>query len=504
MIFIQQPVNSMLLLQKFRAGLIGSVLILFIGGGCQPTSDHATPETHEKAVTSSDAHGPMNCLILVLDAFHAAKSSSYGYPEETTPHIDEWAKNGILFEDALSQFTSTSPSAWSYMNGKYPYKSKRFFPNRPGDLPLAKLFQNAGYRSAGFSDNPFINGSLKMDEGFSNFEYYKYDKSNMNLVGAELSSPDPEDFERSRNEISELLFTRLEKWVLEDDKKPWFGYVHTLRPHNPYAPEEPWLSSFVDTDGLPEKEDLQEYFVAMEKEFFTTNFMQPEIIGREQIPLLHDLYLSNIVYTDHLVNELLTRLKSEGRLENTLVIIMSDHGEAFGEHGFVNHGGPPYRELTHVPFIVIPPAHMNLQPTRVTTPIELIDLLPTLVELFELVDTTEREGQSLVPLLKGESGYAKKNRFSQSRWQLTVQNETHKYMMSLNTEAPPKIRPPELFNISTDRMEETNLYGIDQAHEALRGEALDYLERQAKALVPKPPELTPDELDTLESLGYID
>lgn len=479
------------------------LLILMLGACVQPSTD-TNRSSEDLRPNAAKPDAPMNCLVIVLDAFHATKSSLYGYPEKTTPHIDQWAEKGVVFEDMVSQYTSTSGSTWSYLNGQYPYRIEKFAANRPQDVPLASLFNAAGYRCGGFSDNPFINRSLRMDRGFTHFEYYKYDKSVLLLKNAQESSPDPEDFERPRNEISELLTTQLRDWVVNDESEPWFAYLHTLRPHNPYPPEEPWLNKFTDTSVVPGDQEPQDYLIELENKFWVDNYMQRDVSDPEQLRLMHDTYLSNILYTDHLVDSLLKSLQEEGQLDNTLVIIMSDHGEAFGEHNNSNHGGTPYRELNHVPFIVIPPTHMNIDPRRVEESVELVDLLPTLTELFELDDPIERDGQSLIPLLRGHEGYQKEFRYSQSRWQIAVFDKTQKLILSLNTTEASPIRTPEQYDLAADPFEKENVFGPNENDTTLLGLARGYIARQNGTPLPEEPNLSLEELEILKSLGYVD
>lgn len=224
----------------------------------------------------------MNYLIVVLDAFYAAKSSLYGFPEPTTPNIDEWARKGIVFDDATSQYTSTSTSAWSYLNGRYPYHSKDVSPMRDEDLPIGELFHQSGYRTGAFSDNPHISEGNGTDKGFDLFQYHLFRNDN----NAETI--------RNRNEVSQRLFDNLFEWVQNGDSNPWFAYVHTLRPHSPYPPEEPYLSRFVDTSSVPPGQDAQEHFFNLERKFILSVFNTGWTAETdEQMVVMRRLYLAN-------------------------------------------------------------------------------------------------------------------------------------------------------------------------------------------------------------------
>ncbi|MFP6596626.1 MAG: sulfatase, partial [Candidatus Hydrogenedentota bacterium] len=480
------------------------VTIIIVCGCNQQTSDES-----QTAVSQPDQ--PMNCLYIVLDAFRASKSSLYGYPESTTPYLEKWSKQGVVFENVTSQFTSTTGSSWSYLNGLYPYRTSSFYPMREIDVPMAELFKKAGYRTGGFSDNPFITETQRTNKGFTHFEYHKFDEPVLDESNKLVKNP-------GKPERSKFLFGRLEQWIQNDEPGPWFAYCHTLRPHNPYAVPEPYLSRFADTSIVPDGEDNQDFFVAYEKEFFPRLFVErwtPANI--DQLAILHRVYLSGLAYIDSLVDTLLTSLKNAGQLDNTFIIITSDHGEGFGEHKRVLHGGPPHREQNHVPLIVIPPPGMNIEPARASTPIELIDILPTLNEIFELNDANVRHGQSLKPLLMNHEGYESKAIFSQSPEELAVILDEYKLILKIqlgdklaerqnNNASEPKASadnrspidpdkfkhivkyqndkkkeslPPRLYNIRDDPDEINNLYPKPQIVSKLFALAIQYLNIQS-------------------------
>jgi arylsulfatase len=441
----------------------------------------------------------MNCLVIVLDAFHAEKSSLYGYPEETTPYLDKWAKEGVVFEEATSQFTQTSSSSWSYLNGLYPYHSMPYAPMREGDVPLAQVFRDNGYRTAGITDNPFISKRFGMDRGFTEFQYHKFDEMSIHEY-LDSTGEDAEQQGLGRNQMSKFLFDETSDWILEDDSQPWFAYVHTLRPHAPYAPEEPFLSAFLDEDLSRNQDDILSFEAAFRKSYLADGTMPDP----SEIKLLHDLYLANIRYVDDLLNTLLTKLKNEGRLENTLVVITSDHGEAFGQHGEMLHGGTPYREQNHVPLIVIPPASLEIETGSIAVPVELLDLMPTLTEVCDLNDTVRRDGQSLVPLMERRDGYSKDVMISQSKSDLAVVRNGHKLIfrsVEFNKADAPSSR---LFDLENDPTEQNNLYPGNEMSSVLIPIAQKYLNAQVNQESIVIPTLSDEERELLESLGYFD
>jgi arylsulfatase len=376
---------------------------------------------------------------------------------------------------------------------------------RDTDVPLPLLFKDQGYRTGSFSDNPYISKTQGLDKGYSHFEYHYYQKWRKDAKNG--SSPPSGDRERS-----EFLFDQLEKWIHNGDTDPWFAYIHTLRPHNTYAPPEPYLSKFADTNLVPENEDSREYLIEYERKIFHRFLLEGRgSISDEQRDMLHDMYLSSINYIDHLIDNLFSSLQEAGQLENTLIIITSDHGEAFGEHGRFLHGGTPHRPLNHVPLIIIPPKHMNLKPIRVSTPVPLLDLLPTLTEIFQLSDPTPRDGQSLTPLMRGDQGYENKPIFSQSPFELAVIKDNRKLIIKtrdqiINLSGEESIVPTEteIFDLNADPQENNNLYQPGNDYPILMALRESYLDRQGTISTFEIPVLPDEEREALESLGYLD
>jgi arylsulfatase A-like enzyme len=454
------------------------------------------------------AQEPMNCLYIVLDAFHADKSSLYGYPKPTTPNIDRWAKKGIVFDNAVSQFQSTSGSTWSYLNGLYPYHSESIFPMRDDDVPLAEVFRLNGYRTGGFSDNPWVNDTTGMERGFGHFRYHAFNTP-MNFAPKRATS---DDLRLKRDKISKVLFDELDTWVDEESKKPWFGYVHTLRPHNPYPSQEPFLSEFVDTSEVPDDEDVRDYFFRLENEFYKKyykNGWSPELF--EELIILHNLYLSNIAYIDDLLGTLLDSMAESGKLDNTLIIITSDHGEGFAEHWKISHGErTPYQEFHHVPLVIIPPKSMKVKTGRRAPVVELVDLFATLTDTFQLADEQLRHGQSLLPLMKSTKFPTDVVSYAQSEYQLAVYRNDVKLIYKIrdrwgksNGEAFLVDQPNLLFDLSADPGEQENLIDQHPDTDLLIGLAKQYLVKQAENDAVAAPELSDEEVELLETLGYL-
>jgi len=482
---------------RFAGTSLAFTLLLISFSGCDNDSD-VTQQTIEV-----EPDGRMNCLVIVLDSFHASKSSLYGFPKATTPHLEKWAAKGVVFEQATSQYTQTSGSAWSYLNGQYPYQLNPFLPIQEDDVPLAQLFQDAGYRTAGLSDNPYISEKFSHDRGYDDFQYHRFDEIRFHKTLNSMPSTSNEAG-IGRDEISKFLFDQLQKWITIGGEQPWFGYVHSLRPHTPYTTVEPYRSTFLDDAGPWSKATSRQDFLDFENALVDAYVKDRTMATEAELAILHQLYLANILYIDELLGSLLTEMESNGQLDNTLVIITSDHGEAFGEHGEMMHAGNPHREQIHVPLIMIMPPSMKYEPGRIGARVELVDLLPTLTEIFDLNDSVQRHGQSLTGLLSREAEVLDGVDFAQSKKAVAVVSDGMKLLMNMSELESENAPSARLYDLKRDPEETTNLYPNHESLEELLGMLRTYVTALKNQGSIVEPELTEDEIDTLEALGYLD
>jgi len=392
----------------------GTILFFSILSGCSDTPPSPDDEAATTEAIKHNSAPKMNVLILVLDSFRADMSSLYGYDKPTTPHLEAWAKKGTVFTNAYSQSTTTNTSVWSYFNGQYPYLSDLLNPIREEDTPLPVIMRNAGYTTAAFSDNPYISTKMGFSKGFDIFDNRLFKKTH---------APFPKDNKdlKLRLEILAKIYPSTgdtSKDLIEEAQKwdPWFCYVHILRPHNPYYSPEPFFSQFLDVESTVPKDADPFRFLHLQETLSNIQDATTDISPTpETLKMLINLYEGSIAYSDHLTNEFLLALENNGILENTMVIIMSDHGEAFEDHGKLLHGRTyPYQEQVHVPLIILTPESFTSTVKTSDTPVSLVDLLPTLQDMLGLDVPQELHGQSLMPLMLGESTSFRNHTFFQN------------------------------------------------------------------------------------------
>jgi len=341
-----------------------------------------------------------NVLLISLDTLRADRLSSYGYERATSPTLDAIAAEGARFLDVSSPSSKTATSHMSMLTGMHPtvhgvrncYTPKTQAVN--SKLPLlAEFFQDAGYRTAAFTGGGMMTHELGFDRGFESYE---------DAGGG-----------------ADRVFPKAEKWLEEyasvevskDDPRPFFLFVHTYEIHDPYTPPAEWQAKFVgDYQGqvdstrvaIPDNaaeiwktdpgfyEDIQERFWG-------------KFNGGVPSDVVHvsDLYDAGIAYTDDLLAGVFATLSRLGlEDENLLVVITSDHGDEFSEHGQMTHQ-TLYQGILHVPLIVRWPGHVPAGRTP-AQPVQGADLAPSILELAGLTPhapVVPMQGRSWAPSL---------------------------------------------------------------------------------------------------------
>jgi arylsulfatase A-like enzyme len=351
-----------------------------------PASNAPVPELHLAApgFPVPAAKRP-NVLILSIDTLRADHMGCYGYARATTPRIDAFARGGVLFEHAQSSapwtlpsygslFTSRSPTV--HRAGVNPARAATFraegdataataIDNLAAALPtLAEILRDSGWATAGFHSNPYLTGEAGVDRGFSRWVHYK-------------------------NRAAGAVDLALE-WTQLQQRAPWFAFVHVVDPHQPYTPPAPYDARFKDWPA----DEKPEWPVQVEP----VRASLPDATFREYMV---DQYDGEIAYTDAEIGRLLDELARRGELENTIVLLHSDHGEGFWDHGGYEHGHTLYEEGLRVPLVLSAKGRLPAG-VRVTTRVGLIDVLPTLLDLAGLPAASGVEGLSLVPLCHGQ------------------------------------------------------------------------------------------------------
>ena len=325
---------------------------------------------------SPPSPGEINVVLIVLDATAARYLGCYGNKLETTPNIDRLAREATLFERAYSQAAWTLPSVASYMTGQYPPSrgkiGKAFL-----ERPIASLLLEAGLETAGFSENPYVTRQFGIDSGFQVFrEYFPYSSL----------AEKPLTFDRldSSRTVADAV-----AWLDEHQQRRFFLYLHLLPPHSPYDPPPPFSGKF-DIGYEGSLDGGTETLTKIDRGEIQVN-------GRD-LEHLRALYQENLLYADHQVGKVFKHLRAQQLLDKTLLIVASDHGEAFGEHGRMLHNHTVYEEMIQVPLIIRFPPGLGRPPKRWSGVVELTDLLPTICDVLAIPRPGKIHGASLLRL----------------------------------------------------------------------------------------------------------
>ena len=351
-------------------------------------------ETESAALGQPAApQGASNVLIIVMDTVRADHLSALGYNRSTTPNLDRLASRGVLFENAISTSSWTLPAHASILTGRYPFEhgaEEKIYDGRYPTLPEA--FRMRGYRTGAFSANTYY---FAHTNGFGRgFQYFDgvftnladalmrtlYGRNLMMVYEAATHSDLPG---RKR---ADLVNARFLDWVREDSSRPYFAVLNYFDAHDPYLPPSPfrgWFAGRPDVGGVlngwGERESLD----------------RPSDIRSEQ-----DAYDGGIAYEDDCIGRLLQALGERGPAEDTLVAVVSDHGEFFGEHGLFLHKNALFLEGIRVPLLLAWPGHLP-PGVRVASPVSIASLPATLMALLPGQDRMKFPGPSLEPLWNG-------------------------------------------------------------------------------------------------------
>jgi arylsulfatase A-like enzyme len=337
----------------------------------------------EPRLLDGDSSASPNLVLISLDTLRADHLSCFGYPRGTSPAIDRLATHGTLFANASSQAPETLASHMSLLTGRLPTAHGVFddFDVLPsGAATLARSFRDRGYVTAAFTEGGYVAGHFGFHQGFHIYH-----------DGSKGMLPEGDPRAMAGGDV-EGTFDRARRWLARHESLPFFLFLHTYEIHTPYSPPFAWRR-FCDPayDGpYANHFDFVPHAVPINAGQVTPT--------PEDLRQVIGLYDSEIAYTDAQVGRLLADLAARGLLDRTVVAVVSDHGEALGEHGgLAIHGNSLYEEQIHVPLILHGPGVPSGR--VVEEPVGLVDLHATAMELFDLKAPDDLDGVSLVPLL---------------------------------------------------------------------------------------------------------
>ncbi len=352
-----------------------------------------------------------NLLFLVMDTTRRDRLSAYGHPLPTSPTLERLAREGTLFAQATAQATYTLTSHACMLTGLLPSEHKATMRTERLNaryVSLPELMNDHGMRSAAFVANRVLRNETGVARGFGHYDdlvdpevcytsvwdvIHNAQSLAAKLVPALRFNSQPhwfEDHQRPAEDQNEAILS----WLDDNVGDPFFLFVNYYDPHWPYLPSEEFRKKFeIPYDG-PVTGHL----------FRADDFPPDYELTEEDNRYLLSLYDAEIAYLDHHIGQLLDRMAEKGLLEDTLLVITSDHGEYFGEHDYYSHK-ELYETVVNVPLLFHLPGTVPAGRV-IETPVQLIDILPTIVELGGIELPEPVRGTSLMPAFSGEDGIA--------------------------------------------------------------------------------------------------
>jgi len=444
-----------------------------------------------------------NLILISIDTLRADHLGCYGYREEVSPNVDRFAGDAVRFARAHAHVGVTLPSHASMFTSLYPGTHKaevaRSIPLTPEATTLAEVLRDRGYRTAAVVDDAQLDRVWHVDQGFQTYDVAP-------VEGFRTILP--------------VTLKRLEE--LKEDK--FFLFVHTYDVHTPYRPDP---------------EDMHDLFANYQGAFrpTVTDSLAKAIAGQYVRCNLNDVryvetaYDGGILWTDAQVGLLLRRIEELGLAGNTVVIITSDHGEGFNEHGRVAcHGYHLWEELLHVPLLVRFPDRA-LAGSVFDYDVSLVDLMPSLLYTLTLPYDGRMQGTNVLPQLEGREAlrdlpvfaenqcfddlHRDQRTYQRGRYKMVEESRTWRDRLSVfagRSRVLYTLRGRGLYDLYHDYDETRNLLTIDYrvaqavpVAQYLEGRLRD-LVRQGegfKLVAPEPVELTREERDRLRAMGYI-
>jgi arylsulfatase A-like enzyme len=314
-----------------------------------------------------------NLLLVVLDTVRADRLPSYGYTRGTSPEIDRFAEHAMRFSEFYSTSSWTIPSHASLFTGLFPSAhgaTQTHLELARHHTTLAERLQNAGFQTWGASGNPFVGQGTQLSQGFERFERTWSTRVRPNsephpaVVGFRSFLADPRS------------------------SRPFFAFINLMEAHSPYDPPADLRAAFVA--GEVGSIRLARLVRKPWSDYYTGDPHTPE-----ELETLSDLYDGEIAFVSRIFGQLLGVLREDGRLDDTWVVLTSDHGEHFGENGRIEHMFTLYNTAVRVPLFIRPPGGTT-GPQLNAQPAQLVDLFATMLSVLGAGDAAGAEGMDLL------------------------------------------------------------------------------------------------------------
>jgi len=414
-----------------------------------------------------------NIILISIDTLRADHLSCYGYPRETSKNIDKLAKEGVIFTEAIAPSPWTLPSHISILTSLYPSfhgvtkVDTALDPNVP---ILTEHLRRRGFACYAFVSHDFVSEKYGFARGFNRFFFSQ---------------------EARAREVTDFAIKTIEG----NNRFPFFLFLHYFDPHLDYTPPPPYDKLF-DRDYKGKIDGTRD---SIEK-------ARRKGLSKADLNHITALYDGEIAYTDSQLGRLFAKLEETRLIDDTLVIITSDHGEEFLEHGSFGHGETLYEEMLRVPLIIHFPKGKYVG-RRVDVEVSTIDIAPTILAFLNLSPLPGEQGENLLPYLKGKIPPSRflmsgANKFGPKKH--SIRGENHKYILTIY---PPSGAKEEFYNLSSDPKEKKNIIGSKPPLFArMKKELLSFIKRAHRVVgrrMKRRIHLDEETKNRLRALGYI-
>jgi choline-sulfatase len=379
-----------------QAGVAGLLALLILFLSCR--RNHGVPDA------CSD--GGYNLLILTMDTTRADHLGVYGRKNADTPNLDWLAHEGVMFSNCRTSVPLTLPAHCTLFTGREPpghqVRVNGTYALRREETTLAEMMRNAGFGTQAVISSFVLEGKFGLSQGFENYD----DALDISKSRVNYSSEIPAD----------QVFAKFKRWLDKRREGRFFCWLHFYDPHDPYNPPRHWAERL---PGSP--------------------------------------YDGEIAFMDENIGHVIEALKERDWLKKTVIVAVADHGEGFGEHAESGHGIFCYEETLHVPLIVYQP---RLFPGGrvVSGNVGLVDVLPTLAEMFRLPLPDGVQGRSFARQLAGDPPPPERGGYFESMHGMEDLGWAPLTGLRRGTLTYISLPRPELYDLGTDPGEKENIY----------------------------------------------
>ena len=441
----QQKINlftSFLIVKNFTK--IQSFIALFCIYSYSVSSQIEKP--NDKSIIQSS--NKLNVLLIIADDLNC-DLGAYKNLIVKTPNIDRLAERGVLFENAHNQYPLCGPSRASFMTGMYSNQTKITKNNMnirnsiPDVITMGQRFRQQGYQSIRIGkmfhyDNPSAIGTSGNDDIYSwdqtvnpygrdKLEEYKINTLSPRKYGGTLSwlAADGNDNEQTDGIAATEAIKKLDDFVGKEI--PFFLAVGFFRPHTPFVAPKKYFDLY-NREQINIPEISSDYLTTLpDPAVKSIRAKKNQInLGKEQAQEIKEAYYATISFVDAQVGRILDHLEATGLDKNTVVIFTSDHGYHLGEHGHWQKQ-TLFENATRVPLIISTPALENKGVTS-NSPVELIDIYPTLMDLTDITTPKHVVGRSLVPIIENVNATVRESALT--RWRKGYSIKTTRYRLT--------------------------------------------------------------------------